>query len=158
METELRSPSFGAPSDYAALAEVANVTQTPVLLNYSQHFALLEDLVSEAREAFWNVMIFIRFSGPYMLSLPKTLLVPDVFLGHDPHSWLSYVPASGPALLISDHFRRDTIERGDNSICCQAWGIDQDIFTAWFTRARVAAFLGSVTYGHLADEELHHAA
>lgn len=155
----MRSPALGDTSDYGALEEIANTSSTPVLLNYSQHYTLLADLVSEARDAFNGVTIFARFSGPYMLSLPKSLLAPDVFLGHDPHTWLAGVPDPGPVLLISDHFRRDTIERGDNSLTCQAWGIENDTFTSWFSRAQVTASLGSITYGHDAAEEwLDHAA
>lgn len=106
-------------NDYSSLCEYENDVREPVLLSYAQHYQLLEDLVRMALERLPTLNhVLVRFHTVYRRPIPPSLLQPRVLLVDDPEARAADLLRSGAdeVLVISDRFRRDSKERGENTI------------------------------------------
>lgn len=106
-------------ADYWRMQALAHVSTTPVLVNVSQHYALLADAVSRALEALPTLRrIVLGFWTSFPIRLPQALLDERVLLTAQPaRAAQAELDRSGAELLlIEDRLRRDLTERGDNAI------------------------------------------
>jgi hypothetical protein len=105
--------------DYVSLKEFENDAPAPVLLAYAQHYRLLEDLATRAQRELPRVAhVLVRFHTVYLRPLPAGLMREGVLLLDDPQRLAQELLAScrGDILVIDDRLRRDTKERGDNTL------------------------------------------
>lgn len=125
-----RVPFVGKPS--AALARIMPVenendfavftdlpcSDSPILLNFIEHYQILNDLVTQAN-VLWpqNLAILVRISMPGGMRLPKALLADNVLLMEDVRPEVARLKDSDANLLvIEDNFIRYQLEKGDNSL------------------------------------------
>ncbi len=123
--------------DYVSLKAFENDARQPVLLAYAQHYRLLEDLVVRALALLPSLShVLVRFHTVYLRPLPAGLMQPRVLLVDDPQRLAADLLAEGAGdiLVIDDRLRRDTKERGDNTLTVTLHAVTPD-------RARFAGLL-----------------
>ena len=105
--------------DYLAAKRYETDGREPVYVSYLQHYALLDDLVDRVATALPEVThVLIRFHTVYIRPLPARLLSGRVLLVDDPDAMAAVLARSGVTdiLVINDRIRRDSTERGDNTV------------------------------------------
>lgn len=105
-------------NDYLAAKRFESDARIPVYVSYLQHYAILKDLADRAAVYFPSARVLIRFHNVYVRPLPPSLLSEQVFLVDDPDAMAATLLRSGVSeiLVIDDRIRRDSAERGDNTV------------------------------------------
>jgi len=93
-------------------------SKAPILLNFIEHYQILNQLVSLANELWQqDITILIRISMPGGMRLPAALLAPNVLLMQDIQPEVNKLAGKVKHLLtIDDDFIRYQLEKGNNDI------------------------------------------
>ncbi len=122
---ERRPMPLFCEEDYAATLAFGDQWREPVHVTYSQHYALLDDVVRVAMALVPGLTACVlRYTSSYVIPLPGRLLEPDVFLTHDPHRIAAWLRSHhhGGVLVVDEQIRRCASDCGDNSICFAHYG------------------------------------
>ena len=113
----LRPPPLRCAEDFSSMLAFEHEPAAPVRLSHATYYALMADLVTQLSQGWRDAtVILIRYSAPCLTRIPERLLAGDVFLSAQPHLCTGLMSGSTRHLVISDRFRRDATERGDNRI------------------------------------------
>lgn len=134
-KAQARMMPIECENDFDVFANLP-ASQAPILLNFSEHFQLLAELVKSA-QGIWpeHLSILLRISMPSGMRLPAPMLEPNVLMTQEIEPELSKLKkASGHVLVIEDRFVRFQIERGDNDISLKLFSDsdgEQNRFNQW---------------------------
>jgi hypothetical protein len=154
---ELMTLSRMTPKEYVASIVFEHMPAAPVLVSCSQHYALLAELVRDARRALPRISLaIVRVGAPnFAVPVPPDLLANDVLLAHDPTAMAVRVRAAGRAnvLTIEDTLRRDGYEVGGNEISLTIYGADDlPAFVAFVRASRSLRGLADATFAPVGDD------
>ena len=133
-------------NDFEVFARLPN-SQAPILVNFIEHYQILDALVLRANEIWPNELtILVRLSMPGGMRLPKSLLASNVLLMQDVQPEIEKLSGCVSHLLvIDDDFIRYQLEQGNNDITVQLFSTqaDQD--------ANFALFLSELTQFNIGE-------
>jgi len=103
-------------------------SQAPVLINFIEHYQILNELVLFANELWQDELtILMRISMPGGMRLPASLLADNVLLMQDIKPEVEKLSGEVPHLLtIDDNFIRYQLEQGNNDISINLYSVNID--------------------------------
>lgn len=121
--------------DYPAVAELAHVSPTPILVTLAQYYTMLSDLVCQMRTHLApDAPLLVEVHRPHGKPVPATLLASDVIMADAIDRELTYWCASGcrRVAALRVYVRCELGERGDNRVVfeCYERGGDGDPLAA----------------------------
>jgi hypothetical protein len=123
---ELGVMPLHAPSEFANTAVFEQESPTPILICPSQRYAILTEIVREARSRIPGLTVMlVKLCGPdFSVQLTADLLAEDVLLTHDPNQLVPRVLESGRqgVLTVWHDLRTDGYEPGENEIVLTFYG------------------------------------
>jgi len=114
-------------NDFAVFANLP-CSDAPVLINFIEHYQILNELVLYANEL-WQaeLTILIRISMPGGMRLPASLLAHNVLLMQDITPEVEKLSGTVTHLLtIDDNFIRYQLEQGHNEIAINLHSLDKN--------------------------------
>lgn len=107
------------PKEYGVIRSLPYASmETPILLNFTDTYELLFQIINEANDLFPEIEFFlVALKMPGMGRIPFNLFDPKIILCVDPTFELSYFEQKGRSVLAINHsFIRHPLEVGDNHI------------------------------------------